>query len=333
MSFDQLSDGERASRVSSLFGTMVAEREKQATEIALWREVYFQINGYVFAWKTGDNTWTEIGEGSQGKCYTTKFKEKNAVVKLLKGLSESKLISEISWLHNIWCIGHPNIVPPITLADGQVLTFLDDDGLPTITMVEIEGHSVEETDFSDWTTFDRIWAFVQMADCLNVLHKYGLFHSDLHRMNIIIRNDKTPIIVDLGTMCTAEKSRKMDINSLFELMFDFKLDEDPNCPLLFKKWYNDFTQGDRTSMPDTIERVCHQLGEMSIGQLVTIRTEGGKVVYPCYSGNGFFVVSFSTQRLRFEDYAKEVIGPNVRERQQQAIQKYLSMSAAPKAVS
>ena len=188
ISFKQLSKDERGRRIFSLLNSILAKRVEHARNIAMNHKLYLQIKVYIFVWEHGENIkkTNTLGEGDQGMCYSSEFFGKKVVVKHLKELSEANLITEISWLHNIWCIGHPNIVPPVTLNDGEVVIFLDDHGVPTITMEEIQGRSVDETDFATWTTFDKIWAFVQLADCLNMLHKYGLFHSDLHRMNIII---------------------------------------------------------------------------------------------------------------------------------------------------
>jgi tRNA A-37 threonylcarbamoyl transferase component Bud32 len=328
MDFFLRSHEEKSQRCSTLVETIVAERKRQVTAIQLITAIFEQIKGYLFHAPSDENAYSEIlGEGEKGICYSINFLGREIVVKSLRGTSEEKIIREISWLHNIWCIGHPNVVCPVRV-DGKIVISMDINGMPMITMEKVNGTSIDETDFSSWTIYDKIWAFVQLADCLNLLHEYGLFHGDLHRKNIIICTDKTPIIVDLGTVGTELNERKTDVNCLYELLFgDFGLDEDATCPNLFKQW-GDFYSGDRRKLPNTVAEICSKLGTMSIGCLTTVVMNNQRYVCPSYFGNGIYGISFEHMNLngRYEEYVKNFFGRDVRMKQQQAIRHFIQLN-------
>jgi serine/threonine protein kinase len=234
------------------------------------------------------------------------------------------IVQEIAWLFNIWCIG-PNVVKPVVSGSVIAIAFAVNaigEVKPMTTMTAVKGTPVKSTDFSSWNTCDKVFAFAQVADCLNLLHAYGVFHGDMHTGNIMIQPDKTPIIIDLGTMSFNSESRKLDKNYLIEFLIDMNLDKDPKCPTIIRKWIECYETGDRNQLPNTINDICQLLGELSIGPLVEVN-DGYKRVYPFHLGNNIFGISFDTMGTEpgFEEYVATFINHDTRNKQRNLIQR------------
>lgn len=92
---------------------------------------------------------------------------------------------------------HPNIVPVYT-------TGTTPDRLPYIALQYIEGGSL--ADHLEKLSQQRQWISTiyalavarQMADALIVAHKAEIIHRDIKPSNILLRNDGTPVLSDLG---------------------------------------------------------------------------------------------------------------------------------------
>jgi serine/threonine protein kinase len=106
-------------------------------------------------------------------------------------------------MESVLQLKHPNIA---AVSEISVTA----DGYPYAVMEYIQGITLEEQ-LAEWqrdnTTLPVTEALTwtrQLADALSVAHPAGLIHHDLRPKNILLREDKTPVLVDLGVPIAME---------------------------------------------------------------------------------------------------------------------------------
>lgn len=94
-------------------------------------------------------------------------------------------------------IKHPNIAP-VTDVD------VTNSGIPYAVVEYIEGITLKQQ-IADWNQADKqltaeeaLHIGRQLASALSVAHPAGLIHHDLRPDNIIMKDDSTPVLIDLG---------------------------------------------------------------------------------------------------------------------------------------
>jgi hypothetical protein len=192
-----------------------------------------------------------------------------------------EVIEETAHLHNVFCLGHPNIVQPATtpsLQDNtynrQVYTIIIWDSTTSsfaITMRKVNPLELIDNDITSTLSLaQRITIFAQLADCLNFLHQYGLHHWDLYTDNYIIDSHGEPVIIDLGSMSGATPRNRYlsDTEALADIIFDLELDKCEKEP--FVRWSELVANQFWGEFPMRMEAVCAELGCMSVGPLTLI---------------------------------------------------------------
>lgn len=98
---------------------------------------------------------------------------------------------------------HPNIAAVSEVG-------VTEDGYPYAVMEYIPGATLEDQ-LAEWQRSNSGLAVTealtwirQLADALSVAHPAGLIHHDLRPKNILLREDKTPVLVDLGVPIAME---------------------------------------------------------------------------------------------------------------------------------
>jgi len=91
------------------------------------------------------------------------------------------------------CIGHPNVLDPLTYFEeaGQAFTvfpFLD--GVTLSTYLATKGGHL--------TVAETVAMIVALTDAVAACHAKGIIHRDIKPENILIRPDGTPCLLDLG---------------------------------------------------------------------------------------------------------------------------------------
>jgi hypothetical protein len=192
-----------------------------------------------------------------------------------------EVIEETAHLHNVFCLGHPNIVQPATtpsLQDNtynrQVYTIIIWDSTTSsfaITMRKVNPLELIDNDITSTLSLaQRITIFAQLADCLNFLHQYGLRHWDLYTDNYIIDSHGEPVIIDLGSMSGATPRNRYlsDTEALADIIFDLELDKCEIEP--FVRWSELVANQFWGEFPMRMEAVCAELGSVSVGPLTVI---------------------------------------------------------------
>lgn len=212
----------------------------------------------------------EYGEGTEGKCYTANLNacglHGNYLFKQCNGGLEDA-INETIHLHNLYCLGHPNIVQPVITyinnSPHTVVIWNPENSSFSVTMNLITPHPNP----TGLTVQERIFVYARLADCLNFIHAHGLRHWDLHTENFIIDENLEPILIDFGGMSDSNprKYNIQDHKELFGLIVDLQLDEDVYQP--FNNWGKIILDSRYSEYPTDIPAICNQLGDLSIGSL------------------------------------------------------------------
>jgi serine/threonine protein kinase len=103
---------------------------------------------------------------------------------------------------------HPNIVPVYTTSKTP-------SGQPYIAMQYIEGGSLSDhldrlSEQKKWISAIYALSIVrQIADALHIAHQAGIVHRDLKPSNILLRNDGTPVLADLGIAAVQQATTRL----------------------------------------------------------------------------------------------------------------------------
>ena len=212
-----------------------------------------------------------VGYGKDGSCFTANVNKNNR--NDLLGLDDKVLIkwvvgkqpsSEIAYLLNLWCLGHPNIVQPFTIIiENKTFAVIVCDKKfrrYAVTMKAVVPHNQL---LKTLALENRITIFAQLADCLHFLDIHGLCHMK----NYIINEKYEPILIDIGSMSNSSplKDSYHDIISLWDVFLDLELSTVNVSPL--EQWGEAIINNISNLLPTSAQKVCTELGAMSIGPL------------------------------------------------------------------
>ena len=211
------------------------------------------------------------GKGGNGTCYTADINDDTFNIHekvLFKWVNENNPIMEIAYLHNVWCLGHPNFVKAATVwHDGKMMAII-------VRLKSYERFAVTMQPVSKTTRTaeerllrENVLIFARLADSVNFLHYHGLRHWDLHDENYIINEYGEPIIIDFGGMSNHEARLQSypDVHALLAAVGDLNLDDCNIAP--FRSWAEMFSQQYTGSYPGDVKKLCEGLGDLSVGAL------------------------------------------------------------------
>lgn len=208
-----------------------------------------------------------VGSGSNGVCFTGSLRAESYGINqniLFKWANTNSSVDEIAHLHNLWCLGHPNICQPIIAKINNlscpviVWERATEGNRYAITMVAIRS---TEIGAEDRTVEENMVVYTRLADCMNFIHFHGLRHWDLHGNNYIVNEYGEPIIIDFGKMSSpnaGSTDRFDDITAIIAAVSDLNLD---SGAFPFQHWPETF---------ESMEQVCASLGPLSIGPLAIV---------------------------------------------------------------
>ncbi|KAJ3250258.1 hypothetical protein HK103_003703 [Boothiomyces macroporosus] len=144
--------------------------------------------------------WTTLASGAYGKTY--KDEQNNTVCKiLLSGLREEAL-KEFSVLVALTVLNFPGVVHVSTMAingtDFWRLGYDLEQNKIVILMNMIDGVTVSDIQNDAFDRYRRARTVVCLADTLNLLHSYDIYHYDIHGGNVIITSNGDAVLIDLG---------------------------------------------------------------------------------------------------------------------------------------
>lgn len=231
-----------------------------------------------------------------------------ACIKFLNDYHEpDDIIDEIAYIRLIWYFDHPNFVRPCsTEVDGEntfVVVYEKYDGMYRfgLAMAKIVECNVP---VSDWSAAERLLAFAQVVDALNLLHSYGLSHCDLTDQNLLFDENKTPIIIDFGSMKRRQtrEEQNLDMFDLRDLFFRLQLDRIEGIEFL--TFLTKFVRDEKFLRMKT-NQFCRMLGEISIGPICCAfqRLDQKFLVYEFQTREmSRSLYDFATQRIKQSEY-------------------------------
>jgi len=90
-------------------------------------------------------------------------------------------------------VSHSNVV--------QVIELFQEKGTPSLVLAHIEGKTIEQYVQKNGALPESrlLEIFRKLSDALCQLHIKGVIHCDIHPRNIILKEDKEPILIDFGS--------------------------------------------------------------------------------------------------------------------------------------
>ena len=144
--------------------------------------------------------WTTLASGAYGETY--KDERHNMVCKVLLSVLREDALREFSVLVALTVLNFPGVVHVSTTAiDGRDFWRLGYDlkqNKIVILMNMIDGDTANDIQDDALDHYRRARAVVCIADTLNLLHSYEIYHYDIHGGNVIITSNGDAVLIDLG---------------------------------------------------------------------------------------------------------------------------------------
>ncbi|KAI3650870.1 hypothetical protein MP228_004351 [Amoeboaphelidium protococcarum] len=247
--------------------------------------------------------WTLFAQGRYGQVY--KDDENKTVCKVLLSESQEDALREFSVLVALTVLKFPGVVHVSTMVihgmDCWRLGYDLEQKKIMILMNMIDGVTANDIQDDALDRYKRARAVVCLADTLNLLHSYQIYHYDIHGGNVIITSNGDAVLIDLGacggidTIGSVTQPDDLGFNQIVGLLLDFNEDYPEPFGSLSRNALNSGSTGLTIITPYTFS-------------LITLNSCNGVLSVPQPRNRHVYVITFNiqeferTRQFRWEFY-------------------------------